>query len=844
MPNNSRNSHPDGLAHPASIPPCRFSRAPPAGILRRADAAPPGGGVPPSPPADRRRIDDAVPPETLYLRLLRRTVDALIRWKTGVLLVTLVSALIAMPIASRLDLEQSIESFFAEHDPLLRAWLDSNAWFGEDEFILVAYRDDDLVEPPPADDPDAGTKVSSAKLNALRDFARELNQVPGLATQSTQSLESLLRPKFGTTIAERIVARSYARMKQEDILEFGEHIVISHDRNTTAIVLRLLPRDESPIRREETFARVRKLAAAHDPPAFVAGEPIQVNDMFRYVDQDSRVLGWASSILLCGMLLFLFRSIRWVILPLLVVHVTLVWTKALLVLSGLRLSMVSSTLTSLVTIISIATVTHITVIYREMRLTRDRVTAFRDTFMELAAPVFWTCATTSVGFLALMSSSIVPVQSFGLMLAAASMLVFVAVATILPGGVLLWRYDVDPRPTLFESRLVRFLDRLGRGVDKHPLAWLVGLGSISLVASIGLWMLQVETDFSKNFRKSSEIVQALDFFEREMGGAGSWEVNFPAPAEITDETLAPVRKVAEELRELKLDDGTGMTKVIALSDGVDFAPGLGVEQKLDRLKSIQPEFVSSLHNPKTGQMRIVLRSLEQQPAEVKLALIEKATAKARETFPEARPTGFYVLLSNLISSLLQDQTKSFILSTLGNFLCIYLAFRSFRIALLSLLPNMFPLTIVIGGMGWIGLPINIGTAMISAVSVGLTVDASIQYLAEYLKRRESGESYSEAIRATNGTVGVAMVFATLALILGFMVLALSNFIPLIYFGVLVSLAMVGGLLGSLVLLPLFLRWVPVKVLEPVAAVVPVPDVVASNIGATSNVASTPLSGPP
>jgi predicted RND superfamily exporter protein len=315
-----------------------------------------------------------------------------------------------------------------------------------------------------------------------------------------------------------------------------------------------------------------------------------------------------------------------------------------------------------------------------------------------------------------------------------------------------------------------------------------------------------------------------------MGGAGTWELNFSydklhADADGTN-PLAEVGALADRLRALELKDGTRLTKVISLADGVQLAPGSSreedsVRRKLERLQAIQPEFVSGLYNAEKHEMRIALRSLEQQPAEVKLALIDEVTRTAQETFPDARPTGFYVLLSNLISSLLADQTRSFLWSTMGNFLCLWIAFRRFWIAVISLVPNMFPLTIVIGGMGWIGLPINVGTAMISAVSVGLTVDASIQYLAGYLKLREEGKTYSEAVRATNGTVGIAMVFATLAPILGFLVLTLSNFIPLVYFGALVSLAMLGGLIGSLVLLPLLLRWVPIRgpqqSLEPVAA---------------------------
>ncbi|MDX1966624.1 MAG: MMPL family transporter, partial [Planctomycetaceae bacterium] len=187
---------------------------------------------------------------------------------------------------------------------------------------------------------------------------------------------------------------------------------------------------------------------------------------------------------------------------------------------------------------------------------------------------------------------------------------------------------------------------------------------------------------------------------------------------------------------------------------------------------------------------------------------------ARRQFPEAQVTGLYVLLANVISSLMDDQLTSFLTSAIGIFLCITLATRSVPIGVIALFPNLFPLLLVIGGMGWFGVPINIGTAMIASVSFGLTVDASLHYLAEYLELRRSGSDHHSAVLATHGNVGRALVFANLALIFGFAVLALSNFIPLIYFGVLVSLSMLGGLVGNLVLLPLLLHWIPIRVTYP------------------------------
>ncbi len=270
------------------------------------------------------------------------------------------------------------------------------------------------------------------------------------------------------------------------------------------------------------------------------------------------------------------------------------------------------------------------------------------------------------------------------------------------------------------------------------------------------------------------------------------------------------------------------------------------------LQAIQPEFLKSLYNPEQDRMRIVLRGLERQPSASKLALISRVREIVREqvevgirnaefgmrneqqaaadieeptgvesddqnpalrtphsafNFRPAEATGLFVLLTFLIESLLRDQLVSFVIAAVGIGLMLSLAFRSARLGIAALVPNLFPIVLVIGFMGWIGLPINIATAMIASVSMGLTVDSSVHYLAQYQRLRREGESVAAALEKTQTSVGRALVFANVALVAGFSVLTLSHFIPLVYFGILVSVAMLGGLTGNLFLLPLLLTYV-------------------------------------
>ena len=243
-----------------------------------------------------------------------------------------------------------------------------------------------------------------------------------------------------------------------------------------------------------------------------------------------------------------------------------------------------------------------------------------------------------------------------------------------------------------------------------------------------------------------------------------------------------------------------------MTDGLDVIGFLPLNWRISALERMQPDFITSLYNAKEGRMRIMLRARERQPSETKLKLITDVEAAARKRFPEARATGLFVLLTYLIESLMGDQVSSFVIAAVAIVVLMAIAYHSLALGSILLIPNLFPIVLVIGAMGWIGLPINIATAMIASVSMGLTVDSSIHYLAGYIDaRRRRGHSFSAALKETHQGVGLALVFANIALVAGFSVLALSHFIPLIYFGILVSVAMLGGLLGNLILLPLLLR---------------------------------------
>jgi predicted RND superfamily exporter protein len=745
--------------------------------------------------------------------LIARAVDVLVRHRFAVLAASLLASLLAVFPASQLSFNQSIESLYADDDPHLQDYLASRRWFGGDELVGVCYTDSELFEP--------------AGLERVNTLATALSEIPGVQRESTQdlalNLEAIDKHIF------KLLFRKQIATFREQALQLFRRVLVGDDNRTTAVVVRLVPEETAPCPRGQTIAAIREAAAKfqneHGFTTYVAGEPVQIHDMFRYVEEDGKVLGWVSTTLLVVVILVLFRRVRWVLLPILIVQATLLWTKAILVFIGIQLTMVSSVLESLVTIMGVATVMHMSLVYCELRREFDRTAALSRTLELLAIDIFWVCATTAAGFAAELSSHVYPIRSFGVIMTLGSMLVLVAIAAIFPGGVLLGKRTADPDVSAVDKHLGRWLGILGDWIEKHPWRLLGACLVVTLVSLYGMFNLRVETVFIRNFRKSSPIVQAIEFVEEHLGGAGNWEVSFPAPESLGDDAdtekfLGRVRHFASQLCELRTggpDSDPDLTKVTAITDGIDVVPAelfgksIALTRRMYYLSNLQPEFVPSLYNGEQHRMRIVLRARERQPSGAKERLIKMVEDLANREFPaespdqRAKATGLFVLLTYIVESLLGDQWACFFWGAVGIIAMMTIAYRSLRIGLIALVPNLLPIVLVVGTMGWLDLPINIGTAMISSVSMGLTVDASIFYISSFRRMQGTGLDFWQALRATQHEIGRALIYSNAALILGFLVLMLSHFIPLVYFGALVSVAILGGLAGNLVLLPLLMR---------------------------------------
>ncbi len=751
---------------------------------------------------------------------MRRIADRVALWLVshrGLLaLVGIALAVVSVERSRQLEFVKSIDTMFDRSDPALVPYRRLARAFGSSEVVLAAYDDPDLFTP--------------AGIDRLRSLTNRLGALP--AVSSATSLAS-------TPLGDRIIDVE-ASPTARKLVSLMEGYALGADRRTAAVVCVLKPAADSATppagraaSRADAIDEIRACMREF-PAGTVAGEPVMLRDGFAMLKRDGNLLGTTAGLLAGLVLLVSFRSIRWLIVPLAVVLLALWSTRGILAVAGLRLTMVSTMLSAMVTVVAIATTVHVIIGFRRQREAGlDPETALVKTFATLFWPVVGAIATDVIGFGALISSRVGPVHDFGIMTAIGAGMVLVAVALAVPWLALAGRFPSDPQQAWGEGALERGLDRLVTWIVRHPLPILGVAVATVAVAVAGMRWLSVETDFTKNFRASSPIVASYDMIESRLGGAGVWDVLVPVGEQIDGVTLAGVARLEKRLRaDVTVTGPSGdttpaLTKVMSVADVMAAVSPVSLERleetrlgnwlitrAISLLETQLPQLGRSLigTDPVDGSrwLRVMLRARERQPAEVKRSIISQVRQIVADEFPggDATPagevTGFFVLLAQLVERMISDQWFTFTLAAGGIFVLLSLAFQSPLLGLVALVPNALPIFVVLGLLGWVGTPINMGTAMIAAVSMGLSVDSSIHYITAFRRRLHDGDAFHAALETAHQTAGRAMIFSTLALVVGFLALTTSGFIPTVSFGTLSCLTLIGGLLGNLVVLPVLL----------------------------------------
>ncbi|MEM7474912.1 MAG: MMPL family transporter [Planctomycetota bacterium] len=763
-------------------------------------------------------------------------------WLFGIALATL---LVSIPIAGRLDLNWSVEGMFPADDPVVKSYRQLQERFGANDICLAVYHDPELWE------------SSGEGLDRLEVVTKQIAGIEGVQSAiSLSELRAILQKVRGPMGLFRASEVS-PLLDPDDALAQSLASVFegyTHNRNSNYVAIVCLlskvagEQKVGPSNHEATLARLRTQMQNLPAPAgegVVAGEPVLVSEGFRMVQRDGVRLGFTCSIIVSLVLLLCFRSLRWTLIPLAVVHWSLLLTKAALVGLAMDLTMISSTLTSIVTVIGVATSIHLLLSFQAARRSgMDRPEAMQETLAKLLQPIMWACVTDAVGFCALMFADVGPVRDFGLMMAVGSIAVFFAIVFVVPALALFGKLDTDPSTPKVDLYLRLLLRKLLATCLRHRGISLVALLLLFAISLYGSLLVQVETDFTKNFHSESSLMQGYDLIEEELGGAGVWDIMVPAPEVIGNEYLAAIGGLQKELRAIEVESEIGpvrLTKVLSVVDAIEaldsdtMAALIPKPMRLQLMQATMSDFTSAMITGQADQsgyrwLRIMLRSQERIPASEKAALVSEVEAVLQSTtksadwqsvivqqresqaenpiangqIPASQIAGYHVMLGRLVRNVLDDQWRCFLIATAGVLVCMCLAVRSLPLAIATLVPNALPILLVLGFYGWTGWKANMGVALIAAVSLGLSIDSSIHYLTHYQRKKREGANAKKAMRSAQENVGLAAVLATVALIAGFASLCISEFAPTVVFGGLAAFTMLGGLLGNLVILPLLI----------------------------------------
>lgn len=605
-------------------------------------------------------------------------------------------------------------------------------------------------------------------------------------------------------------------------------------------------RDKSRRERHRDILQVRAIADKYrgDAELFLGGVSMIADDMITYVGNDLKVFGVGVMAFLVIMLGFIFRSTRWVFLPMLCCLVSAIYMIGLLGWFGWEVTVISSNFISLQLIMTLAIAIHLIVRYRELlreNPSADNRQLILDTVRLKLKPCVYAVLTTIAGFGSLLLSGILPVKTFGWMMIAGLIVSLIVTFLLFPTLLVLMPKKMPKSAWRGRYSLTAFLAKF---TDRHGVL-IVGVSVAALIGSIsGISKLSVENCFIDYFKEDTEIYRGMKLIDQRLGGTTPLDViiDFPKPKEpaepvaveadpdfdefaefddldqaasdekywFTPEKMRTVKAAHEYLDELP---ETG--KVLSLATLLDIAQTLKGEKPLDSLEiallynEAPEEFKKILTKPyvsvEHSQARFWVRVKDSDKTLKRNQLIKQIRAELPQRLgmpPEqVRLSGMLVLYNNMLQSLFSSQILTLgltVLALTGMFLVL---FRSLRIALIAMSANILPIGVVLGIMGWLGIPLDMMTMTIAAIGVGIAVDDTIHYIHRFRDEFPKDSDYLATMHRCHGSIGHAMYYTSATIIIGFSILAFSNFVPSVLFGLLTGLAMLMALLAALTLLP-------------------------------------------
>ncbi|XOV82216.1 MAG: RND family transporter [bacterium] len=794
-----------------------------------------------------------------------------LRWPWLIIGITAGLLVVSGYYATQFRFDASSENLVVQGDKDLATYEQMARTFGGDDFLFVTFR------------PESLQPVSPAALKVLDNLASELAAIEGVSSVFS-ILDAPLLKSPPMSLAE--LADGFRTLRSDDVdfalaqeelvnSPFFRELLITADGTASAIkvtlsadevlqavtarreALRAAEQDEGPewaqandaytaererflAERERLIAAIRavKRNYADKGTLHLGGVPMIAADMIAYVKQDLLVFGGSVVALMALALGMFFRSLRFVVLPVLTAAIGVVYTVGFLGALQWQATVISSNFVALLGITTVSLTIHLIQHYRELQHTRAEL-ARRElvlaTMQEKFAPCFFTALTTMAAFGSLTASGILPVEFFGWMMCIGIVIAFVATYTFFPAVLLLLPKDPARKKSGDSNSFIRALGELTRW---RP-GLIVTLGIlVGVFAYVGITKVSLDNRFAEYFDEDTQIYQGMSYIDTQLGGTIPFDVllrfppyedeafdenddfGFSTEEEVYPERYWYTRSMLDRVERMHrfLQQQPQVGKVLSLTALEDFAREFTGGEKLSSLEvaailgevpaELNAELIAPYASPRTGEMRLSGRIVESGADFDREAFRQQIKAFAQTELSldadAVTVTGMMILFNSMLNQLLASQVDTLSYVMLAVFIMFLLLLRSLPHALLGMIPNSLAAATVIGAMGFAGIPLDMMTTTIAAICVGIGVDDTIHYLHRFRVEYARWGDARVAVSFSHASIGRALFYTSVTVMMGFSVLYFSNFVPTVMFGIWTAVAMGLALLANLALLPALL----------------------------------------
>ena len=576
---------------------------------------------------------------------------------------------------------------------------------------------------------------------------------------------------------------------------------------------------------------------------FLGGGAMITVDTIKFISQDLTIFGLTVLLIFIVVLSLIFKNFIWVSIPLITASLTSLLCMGAVGWFNWKVTVVSANFISILMIISISLMVHLIVRYQELGSINKEVNQkdlVDKTLRQMFLPCLYTALTTIAAFASLIVSDIKPIIDFGLIMVIGISITFIF-AFIFFGSSLsiLKKRSLD----LGSDKSKNITLYIHSFVENYPIPILISSFIIFAFSVLGISLLTVENKFIDYFKPSTEIYKGLSLIDQKLGGTATLDVIIDAPESEDEDTDILFDDDFDDFGEILeneidqqgfwfnsenllyletihdyLENRPEIGKVLSVSSGIKLAEIANSGERLTDLElallrkllpeDIESQLLSAYITNDDNQVRLSARVIESYEGLNRKELISSVKYDLENKFniseDKYKLTGISVIYNNLLQSLFGSLIGSIGIVFLSIFVMFLFLFKSIKLASIGMIPNFLAAGAVIGTIGLTGIPLDVMTVTVAAVSIGMGVDNTIHYIFRFKKEFLESNDYLKSTKNTHATIGRALFYTSTTIVLGFLVLATSNFSPTVFFGIFTSLSMIMAIIGSLFLLPVLL----------------------------------------